>query len=185
MSAPIIYMFDYITGEFQGTKEARPSPMGDGYLLPHDDHESRTLIVPPQAQANKVRRFNRTTQEWEQVEDFRSQNVYTASGAILEPSKIQIGPLPDGVTLEPRPSEWHEFINGQWVENIEKKTVGEARQLRQTEFFNDLDRQEMVAKLKTTTPAEIDTWLTNNVTNLAQARQVLGKILKILALSVR
>lgn len=35
------------------------------------------------------------------------------------------------------------------------------------------------------TPAQIDTWLTNNVTNLAQDRTVLSAIIKIIALDAR
>lgn len=42
----------------------------------------------------------------------------------------------------------------------------------------DAGQQDLMNRLRTATPAQIDTWLLNNVTNLAQARTVLGHILK-------
>ena len=36
-------------------------------------------------------------------------------------------------------------------------------------------------RLKTATPAQIDTWIAANVTTLAQARTVLGSLIKVLA----
>lgn len=45
----------------------------------------------------------------------------------------------------------------------------------------EADQSDLLQRLRTATPAQIDTWLTNNVTNLAQARTVLGAIVKYLA----
>lgn len=45
-------------------------------------------------------------------------------------------------------------------------------------FKNDATQQDLLNRLKTATPAQIDAWLTTNVTNLAQARTVLGAIIK-------
>lgn len=41
--------------------------------------------------------------------------------------------------------------------------------------------RDLVDKLRNATPAQIDTWLLNNVNTLAQARTVLGTMLKYLA----
>ncbi len=43
------------------------------------------------------------------------------------------------------------------------------------------DRADLIARLQTATPAQIDSWLTANVTNLAQARGVLAAIIKVMA----
>ncbi len=43
------------------------------------------------------------------------------------------------------------------------------------------DRADLIARLQTATPAQIDSWLTANVTNLVQARAVLAAIIKVLA----
>jgi hypothetical protein len=55
---------------------------------------------------------------------------------------------------------------------------------RRDEFRGQPDYVDLAAKLKTSTPGQIDTWLTNNVTNLTQARSVLGAIIKYLAAMV-
>jgi len=54
-------------------------------------------------------------------------------------------------------------------------------QLRAATFVAQPDRQDIITRLQNATPAQIDTWLTNNVTTLAQARTVLGAIIKVLA----
>lgn len=53
------------------------------------------------------------------------------------------------------------------------------------EIRSDSSRADMLARLQSATPAQIDAWLANNVTNLAQARTVLGIILKLIALDAR
>lgn len=55
---------------------------------------------------------------------------------------------------------------------------------RVTDFEALPERRDLIDRLKTATPAQIDTWLTANVTTLAQARAVLGQILKVLATRV-
>lgn len=49
----------------------------------------------------------------------------------------------------------------------------------------DARRSALLARLKTATPAQIDAYLAANVTSLATARDVLGDIIKILALIAR
>ncbi len=51
-------------------------------------------------------------------------------------------------------------------------------------FLADSGRQQLITLLQNSTPAQIDTWLTNNVTTLAQARTVLGYVIKAIALTV-
>lgn len=52
---------------------------------------------------------------------------------------------------------------------------------RLAEFAKDADCIDIRQRLKNATPAQIDTWLANNVTNIASARKVLGAIIKHLA----
>lgn len=57
---------------------------------------------------------------------------------------------------------------------------------QRTETFNaDPDRVDMLQRLKTATPAQIDSYIEANVTNLAQARSFLKKLTKVLALAIR
>lgn len=64
-------------------------------------------------------------------------------------------------------------------------SVQTAENARTAAIRADAGRADMLARLQSATPAQIDTWLTNNVTNLAQARTVLGTILKLIALDAR
>jgi len=51
---------------------------------------------------------------------------------------------------------------------------------RISSFESEPTQTDLRQRLKDATPAQIDTWLLNNVTNLAQARTVLGAIIKFL-----
>jgi len=55
-----------------------------------------------------------------------------------------------------------------------------AEEARLASYDQDAGQLDLLNRLRTATPAQIDTWLTNNVTNLAQARAVLGHIIKLL-----
>jgi hypothetical protein len=63
----------------------------------------------------------------------------------------------------------------------ELNAATDAENTRITGFKNDTGQMDLANRLNTATPAQIDTWLTNNVTTLAQARTVLGAIVKFLA----
>lgn len=54
-----------------------------------------------------------------------------------------------------------------------------AEQLRIGAFKADPTRANLITLIQGSTPAQIDTWLTNNVTTLAQARNVLGQLIKL------
>ena len=56
-------------------------------------------------------------------------------------------------------------------------------QLRAATFAALPERQDIVQRLKDATPAQIDSWLTANVTNLAQARTVLGALIKVFCIN--
>lgn len=58
-------------------------------------------------------------------------------------------------------------------------------QSRQAAIRSDVDRSAMLARLKTASPVQIDTWVTNNVTTLTEARKAIGIILKLIALDGR
>jgi hypothetical protein len=60
-----------------------------------------------------------------------------------------------------------------------------ARELRDATFKADPDRADMLDRLITATPEQIDAYIEANVTNLAQARTFLKKLTKVLAIAVR
>jgi hypothetical protein len=64
---------------------------------------------------------------------------------------------------------------------VELNAAADAEHTRITNFKNDPGQMDLADRLNTATPQQIDTWLTNNVTTMAQARNVLGAIVKFLA----
>lgn len=56
-----------------------------------------------------------------------------------------------------------------------------AEQQRRDGLAASADYTDLLNRAKTASSAQIDTWLTANVTNLAQARVVLGAIIKLIA----
>lgn len=83
---------------------------------------------PPEAREGYAARWTGTV--WEYLRDLRGQTAYrTDSGeAVLIHT---VGALSDGLTLEPRPSEAHEWKNGAWVENPERAAELKAQGLEQ------------------------------------------------------
>lgn len=63
---------------------------------------------------------------WEYIEDHRGEDVYsTFDGQKIEIKEI--GALPENLTLKPRPSIYHNFIEGEWVEDTEAKQQTERQ----------------------------------------------------------
>lgn len=57
-------------------------------------------------------------------------------------------------------------------------------QLRKTSMMADADYIDLLQRAATATPTQIDSWLSANVTNLAQARAVLGALIKVIAVKL-
>ncbi len=60
-----------------------------------------------------------------------------------------------------------------------------AAELRVQAFLADTSRQQLIQQLINATPAQIDTWINNRVTDLASARAVLAMLIKVLAIVVK
>lgn len=58
-------------------------------------------------------------------------------------------------------------------------------QARAATFRADAGRIDLLDRLKTATPAQIDTWIDNNMTTIAQARTIIKAVLKVIALDGR
>lgn len=57
-----------------------------------------------------------------------------------------------------------------------------ARKIRREAFDADTTRQELLAQLQASTPAQINTYVNNQVTDLASARTLLKKILLVISI---
>lgn len=108
-TAPVIYHYHPQTGELLGTGLADPDPMiVDNWLVPGFS----TLDAPPAPIEGKVAcRIEHT--QWEQLEDNRGTIYSTDSGQPREHAVL--GPLPDGFTVSPRPSEHHVWQDEAWA----------------------------------------------------------------------
>jgi hypothetical protein len=117
---------------------------------------------PPEITSGHAARWNGSN--WEYLPDFRGQTAYrTADGS---PFMIDaVGALSDALTLEPRPSEAHEWQNGSWVENRERTAEIKAQALEKAkaEKLAEINRtaQEFVSRaveLNKTPEFEVATW---------------------------
>jgi hypothetical protein len=80
----------------------------------------------------------------------------------------------DATTTKPTQQEVTDKI-------AELNAAADAEDSRITGFKNDTGQMDLANRLNTATPTQIDSWLAANVTTLAQARGVLGAIVKFLA----
>lgn len=79
-----------------------------------------------------------------------------------------------GVTIiDPVPEPERDYVWNKATQAFVPRPPTDAEKTR-----SDLGADPRWAALKNATGAEIDTWLQNNVTSLAQARQVLGLLLR-------
>lgn len=71
------------------------------------------------------------------------------------------------------------------VEITNLQTEASAEASRVNSIRTDSGRIDLLNRLKTATPAQIDSWIDTNVTNIASARTVLKAIVKAIALDAR
>lgn len=90
--------------------------------------------------------------------------------------------------------EWHNtqtspeylaFVKAGGVPAPYVKPLPSAEDHRAEIFKSDAGRADLMTRLRTATPAQIDAFIDNNVTTIAQARAVFKAILKAIALDAR
>jgi len=64
--------------------------------------------------------------------------------------------------------------------NVDRRNLFAAFFARQQSFKNDPDFQDVYQRLQAASVADIDNWLTNNVTDLASARKIMAMMIKCL-----
>lgn len=60
-----------------------------------------------------------------------------------------------------------------------------AENQRVASYRSDTSRIDLLQRLRSATPAQIETWVDTNASNLAQARNILKAIIKVIALDTR
>lgn len=84
----------------------------------------------------------------------------------------------DAVQVKPTCAEINTAISG-------FAATDAAEASRQAGLKADVQRAAMLTRLKGSTAAQIDNYVANNITNLAQAQAAIGLILKVIALDPR
>lgn len=107
----------------------------------------------------------------------------------------QVYPAPEGTFWQPDPNSlagpdatWNgtTFVpRALTPEEQAAKDASDAKEARENDLRALSDVQDLANRLKTATPAQIDTWVDNNMNNLAQARTVMKALLKVLAYALR
>jgi hypothetical protein len=107
MTDPVIYITHPVTGELVGTDFADPDPLVSGeWLVPAHAY----LDAPPEASPGEA--VVRAEDGWRVVPDYRG-TVYRTSTGLAERFD-QLGPLPEGLTTQPRPSPAYAWQDGEW-----------------------------------------------------------------------
>lgn len=111
-----IYNYHPVTGEYLSTGIADVSPLeADALLIP----AYSTQDAPPATAGNEVAVFDQDSGRWSVMPDFRAVNLFnTTDGSPV--NIVDIGPQPEDTTLQPRPSEFHDWAAGQWIFNVAK-----------------------------------------------------------------
>lgn len=76
-------------------------------------------------------------------------------------------------------------VGGQPTQAEIEAVLGLPEKARLDGIRGDAQQQALLAQLKTATAAQIDTYIDNNVTDLASARTMLKRIVKVIAILVR
>lgn len=92
---------------------------------------------------------------------------------------LQNGDLNTLNWMDARPQPTVAQINAQISANATAQSNEDARMAA---FDSDAGVIDLITRADTSTVAQIDSWLTANVTNLTQARTVLAAVIKLLAL---
>lgn len=82
-------------------------------------------------------------------------------------------------------SLWVDAIDGVPTQQEVDAVLSPPDSTRVSALKGDLSLQDLISRLQSATPIQIDSWLSANVTSLAQARTVLGAVVKVLALFLR
>lgn len=187
---PLIHFFDPEHKYYVKSKEAVLGPRGK---LPvyRPDHAARTYVaptLPPTAGYWPV--WDRDTQTWNEVEDWRDKTVYSKNTG--QPVKIvlgkqrypALGPLPSWATPTPKPDGdyiWDDQSDT-WVEDTQ--AIAERThfdELRAAAFLQNIEDQ-----LRGRSLAQIESWLDTNLAGVpAPVKLILKGLVVRWALKVR
>lgn len=114
-----IYHYHPISGELLGQTAADRSPLEpEVWLIP----AHATDQAPPKVNAKQVAVF--AAGQWRIAPDWRSATLWsTEDGTAISITEIGLTPVEVHATEAPRPSPAHRWLNGQWQEDADLKSV--------------------------------------------------------------
>lgn len=123
LTPPTVYQAHPVTGEYLGSSLADPDPLDENnWLIPG----MAFTVAPPKAKEGFAAVHLRESDEvWTLLRDQRGTVYRTDNG---EPTDwAQFGPLPEGLTTDPRPSLYHVWVDGSW--HLDVIAQGEAQEM--------------------------------------------------------
>lgn len=96
-------------------------------------------------------------------------------------------PLSEGEAFTVEAENPSEFVLAEGGASVRAGTEQElkpASEIRTANFYADSQRAVLLERLQNATPQQIETYITQNVTDLASARAMLVRVAKVLALNV-
>lgn len=134
MTTKTVYLYDQVSGEYQGAYSAQASPLDPGsFITP----VSSTQIPPPQLSANQAAIFSGGV--WSVVPDFRNATVYDQTTGLVV-SITTLGTLTANQALTPPPP-----------------TLLQA-QTKQVVLINNAAQGALLALVSSYPPEEVATW---------------------------
>lgn len=118
----VIYHADPVTGEYIGFGVADPDPLEqDRWLIP----AGATAEKPPTAGDGYVAAYTPNGDgTWTLLLDLRGIVYSTKNGEASQWDRL--GPLPDELTKDPRPSIYHIWLGGKWVLDKDAESKGQV-----------------------------------------------------------
>lgn len=156
MTQKTVYQLD-TQNLYIGSTGADPDPLNpENWLIPAGCIET----APPEIPEHHTARW--TGEEWEILEDHRGQTAYrTSDGGKTDIEEV--GALPEGLTLIPRPSEYHKWDGSDWVLTpaAKKKMLQQAKSEKLAEVNRAAQSYiDRAAGLDKVPEFEVATWTT-------------------------
>lgn len=90
-----------------------------------------TIVVPPSLNESEAAVFDDDSETWSIVPDYRGRTLYDTRPDENGQMKIeQVGPLPEGYTLQPKPSPSHQWDGSSWLADLDVAKASAANGIR-------------------------------------------------------
>lgn len=135
-----VYLYDPQSHEFLHAHECQINSINN---KEYDVPWNSLPIAPPETGKNETAVADLESGKWEVKADYRNAKGYsTENGQEVEIKEL--GKLPEDITLEARPSEYHSFVKDKWTitkADQQRKQADEAKAHNQ-QIYTQIDELE-------------------------------------------